>query len=71
MATSPLERRIQLAGIILLLGLIVEVLSLLGHGAVAFLVFSGLCATLIVVGILLYLHGLVSSVQHPESDADR
>jgi len=71
MATTPLERRVQVAGIVLLLGLIVEVLSLLGRGAIAFLVFAGLCATLIIAGILLYLHGIVSSAQHPERDADK
>jgi len=71
MATSLLERRIQIAGTVLLLGLIVEVFSLFGKGALAFLVFAGLCVTLIVAGILLYLHGIVSSAQHPRQDAER
>ena len=71
MATRPLERRIQIAGVVLLFGLIVEVLSLLRHGAVAFLLFTGLCATLIVAGILLYLHGLVSSAPHREPHDDK
>ena len=58
---TTLEHRLRLAGIVLLLGLLVEFLALLGKGPIAFLIFSGLCATLIAVGILLYLHSLVSS----------
>jgi len=57
---GPVCRRLKVAGVVLPFGLAVEALSLLGKGPVAFLVFSALCAMLIVAGILLFLHGLVS-----------
>lgn len=69
MPAATLERRLQIAGIVLLLGLVVEVLSLLGKGSIAFLVFAGLCATLILAGIVLYLYGIVSK-DHPRQETD-
>jgi len=69
MAANSLERRLQIAGAVLVIGLAVEVLSLFGEGAVAFLVFAGLCATLIGAGILLYLHAVVSGAPHEKHDA--
>jgi len=71
MRANRMERRVKVADVVLLLGLAVEALSLLGKGLVAFLIFSGLCATLIAAGILLFLHGLVSGARHRPSDADR
>jgi hypothetical protein len=68
-ANSP-QPRLQIAGaVLLLLGLIVEVFTLFGKGPIAFLVFTGLCATLIVAGILIYLRGLFSSAQPPQHDS--
>ena len=69
MPAGTLERRLQIAGVVLLVGLIVEVLTLLGRGPIAFLVFAGLSVTLIGAGILLYLHGLVSAAHQPQ-DSD-
>lgn len=57
--TSPLERKLQLSGIILILGLVVESLCLLGHGPIAFMLFVGLGGVLFAIGILLYLYSLV------------
>jgi hypothetical protein len=57
---STLERRLRIAGIVLLVGLFVELFTLLGKGPISFLFFAGLCATIIAAGILLYLHSLVS-----------
>jgi hypothetical protein len=68
MAANSLERRLQIAGTVLLIGLAVEVLTLFGKGAVAFLVFTGFCVTLIGAGILLYLLGVVSSAPHEKHD---
>jgi hypothetical protein len=56
LSAAPLERRLQTAAIILLLGLLVEVLCLLGKGPMAFTMFAGFCVLLFVAGILLYLH---------------
>ena len=61
LSTSPLERKLQLSGIILILGLVVESLCLLGHGPIAFMFFVGLGGVLFSVGILLYLYSLVSA----------
>jgi hypothetical protein len=59
--TIALERRLQIAGIILLLGLLVEGLCLLTHGAVGFLIFTGLAGSLVVLGVVIYLLALVGS----------
>ena len=71
MQADPLERRLQISGAVLLVGLAVEVCSLFGKGPIAFLIFTGLCATLIVVGILLYLRALVSSALPQQEKADQ
>ena len=60
-STSPLDRKLQLSGIILISGLVVEALCLLGHGPIAFIVFASLGGVLFVVGILLYLYSLVGA----------
>jgi len=65
LSANPLERRLQTAAIILLLGLLVEVVCLLGKGPIAFMMFAGLCVLLFVAGILLYLHLLVTAGSHP------
>jgi hypothetical protein len=64
LSAAPQERRLQTAAIILLLGLLVEVLCLLGKGPIAFMVFAGLCVLLFVAGIVLYLHLLVTTASH-------
>ena len=64
LSANPLERRLQLAAVVLLIGLVVEVLCLLGHGPIAFLLFSGLCGVLFLAGILLYLQMLLSASSH-------
>lgn len=58
---NPLERRLQVAGVVLILGLVVQALCLLSHGAVGFLVFTGLAGSLILLGVVLYLLALVRS----------
>jgi hypothetical protein len=68
LSTSPLERRLQLSGIILILGLFAEGLCLLGHGPIAFMLFVGLGGVLFAVGIFLYLYSLVSSKGEPSKE---
>ena len=65
LSTSPFDRKLQLSGIILILGLVVEALCLLGHGPIAFIVFAGLGGVLFAVGILLYLFSLVGAKAEP------
>jgi len=61
LSTSPLERQLQLSGIILILGLLAEGLCLLGHGPIAFMLFVGVGGILFAVGIFLYLYSLLSA----------
>lgn len=66
LSTNPFDRKLQLSGIVLILGLVVEALCLLlGHGPIAFMVFAGLGGALFAVGILLYLYSLVSAKAEP------
>jgi hypothetical protein len=61
--SDPLKRNLQLAGILLILGLLVEALCLAWKGPLAFLVFAGLGGLLFLAGIVVYLLSLVS-VRH-------
>jgi hypothetical protein len=65
LSSTPFDRKLQLSGIILILGLVVEVVCLLGHGPIAFIVFAGLGGFLFAVGILLYLYSLVGGKGEP------
>ena len=56
---NTLERRLQLSGIVLILGLLVEAVALLGRGPLAFIVFVGLGGLLLSVGTIGYLLSLV------------
>jgi len=65
LSASPLEWKLELSGIILILGLVVESLCLLGHGPIAFMLFVGLSGVLFAVGIFLYLYSLVGPNVEP------
>lgn len=60
-----MERRLQISGVLLVLGLIVEALCLLWNGPRAFLIFLGLGGVLLLAGILVYLQSLVSLKHRP------
>jgi len=64
LSANSLERRLQLASIVLFIGLIGEAVCVLGRGPIAFLLFSGVCVLLFLAGILLYLQVLVSASSH-------
>jgi len=53
------EGHLKVVGLILICALIVEALSFLGHGAIAFVIFSVAAAVLVCVGIPAYLLTLV------------
>jgi len=55
----PIERRLQLAGSVLILGLLIEAITVLWTRPVAFVVFVSLGGVLFAAGILLYLYSLV------------
>jgi len=58
-----LERRLQVSGILLILGLLVEALCLFWTRPLAFVIFLGVGGLLLAVGILLFLFSLVSRNQ--------
>ena len=55
-----IERRLQFAGSLLMLGLLVEAISVVSTRPIAFVVFVVFSGALFAVGILLYLYSLVS-----------
>jgi len=61
MELAGLEKRIQLAGILLIVGLLVEAVCLLWARPLAFILLVGLGGFLCVAGIVLYLYSLVSA----------
>lgn len=67
LSANLVERRLQVAAIALLIGLLLEVLCLLGKGPLAFLLFCGVCAVAFLAGILLYLQMLVSASSQPKA----
>ena len=67
LSTDPLERKLQLSGIILILGLVVEALCLLGRGPIAFIIFAGLGGLLFAGAIILYLYSLVGAKVEPSN----
>ena len=54
-----LEKRLQIAGMVLILGLLAEGFCLLGRGPIAFLLFVGLAGLLLPLGMLIFLFALV------------
>ena len=64
-STNPLERRLQISGIFVILGMLVEGLCLLGRGPIAFILFVGLGGFLFAAGILLYLYSLLGAQGEP------
>ncbi len=64
----PFDRKLQLSGIVLILGLVLEAVCLLRRGPIAFIVFAGLGGALFAVGILLYLYSLVSAKGEPSKE---
>lgn len=59
--TTKIEKRIRLSGILLIVGLLVELATLQWSHPTAFLFFLMLGGTLMAAGILLFLVSLVSA----------
>jgi hypothetical protein len=62
LSANPLDKRRQLAGICLALGLVVEALCLIWATPIAFVIFVAFGGFLMFVGIVLYLSSLVVPV---------
>jgi|GEM_PF-1004666 uncharacterized membrane protein YczE len=63
-----IERRLQLAGLLIVLGLVIQMVTFVWLHPLAFMTFLLIGCPLVAAGILLYLYSLVSS-QPSESDA--
>ena len=65
--SALMERRLRISGILIVLGLVVEALSLIRIHPLAFLGFMFVGGGLLVAGIAIYLYSLVSVTSRPES----
>ena len=63
-AGDAMERRLQISGVLMISGLLVEALCLAWQGPLAFLIFLGLGGGFLFAGISVYLFSLVS-IRHP------
>jgi hypothetical protein len=61
LSTNPIEKRLQLAGITLILGLLVEGACLLWARPISFVIFVALGGLLLFFGVVLFLFSLVSA----------
>jgi len=66
LSVNQLERRRQVAGVFIVLGLVIEALCLLWSTPIAFVIFVAIGGLLMFVGIVLYLYSLVSNLAAPE-----
>jgi hypothetical protein len=57
---NPIEKRLQIAATLIILGLLVEVVCLLWARPLAFLIFVGMGMLLMFAGIVFYLMSLVT-----------
>jgi predicted membrane channel-forming protein YqfA (hemolysin III family) len=62
---KQLEKRRQVAGAFIVLGLVIEALCLIWSTPIAFVIFVALGGLLMFVGIVLYLYSLVSDLKAP------
>lgn len=65
LSKDSMERRLQLAGILILLGLLVEAFCLFWTRPIGFVLFVGIGGLLLALGVLLYLLAVLSR-QSPE-----
>jgi hypothetical protein len=65
---TKIEKRIRLAGILLIAGLLVELVTLRWSHPAAFLFFLLLGGTLMALGIIVYLFSLVSAESKPSPE---
>ncbi len=61
LSTNAFDRKLQISGVILIVGLIVEGLCLLSGSPIGFILFVGVGGLLIALGILYYLYSLAST----------
>lgn len=62
---NQIEKRLQIAGTLLIVGLLIEALCMLWKSPLAFILFAAIGGLLLGVGVAVYLVSLVSSAKHP------
>jgi len=66
LSVNQFEKRRQVAGVFIVLGLVIEALCLLWSTPIAFVTFVAIGGLLMFVGIALYLYSLVSDLKVPQ-----
>jgi hypothetical protein len=66
LSANQLEKRRQVAGILIVLGLVTEALCLIWATPIAFVIFVAIGGLLMFVGIVLFLYSLVFNLEAPE-----
>jgi hypothetical protein len=61
LSTNAFDRKLQISGMILIAGLVVQGVCLLRGSPIGFILFVGVGGLLIAIGILLYLYSLAST----------
>ena len=61
LSANPMEKRLQIAGIFLITGLVVEVLCLLWALPITFVIFAMAGGLLMFIGLVIFLYSLVST----------
>ena len=60
-----IEKRLQIAGTLLIAGLLIEAVCMLWKSPLAFILFAAIGGLLLGVGVVVYLVSLVSFVKNP------
>lgn len=63
---ASISRELKIAGILLLAGLLITIVSLIWKAPLAFLLFAGVGGLLMLAGIVVYLFSIVGSGETPE-----
>ena len=61
LSMNAFDRKLQISGMILIVGLVVEGLCLLSGSPIGFILFVGVGCLLIAIGMLYYLYSLASA----------
>jgi hypothetical protein len=63
LSVNQIEKRRQVAGVFIVLGLVIEALCLIWSTPIAFVIFVAIGGLLMFVGIVLYLYSLVFNLE--------
>jgi hypothetical protein len=66
-ASVGIARALRVGGVLLALGLGVDIVSLIWEKPLAFLLFAGMGCSLTLIGILVYLYSLVALGSNPDA----